>query len=245
MGDPETQSRRSLPTTSWSLVLAAAAGSDTLAQSALATLCQSYWYPLYAYLRRQGYSGEEAEDLTQGFFARLIEKRFLQDVVPSRGKFRAFLLTALRHFVANERDYARAQRRGGGQTILSLDFVDAERRFQYEPPAVELTPERIFERDWALALLDRVVRRLRGEWERAGRWQDFDAMKVFLTGEPAGYTYQRAAAKTGSTEGAFKVAVHRLRKRYRAVLQEEIAATVDDPKEVDEEIRFLLNALSH
>ena len=241
--DPAEQPRGALPTTSWSLVLAAAHGSDTGAQSALATLCQTYWYPLYAYLRRQGHPPEEAEDLTQGFFTRLIEKRFLQDAAPSRGRFRAFLLAALRHFVSNQREYARAQRRGGGQAILSLDFVDAERRLRYEP-AVELTPERIFERDWALALLDRVVRRLRQEWDRAGRADHFNAMKVFLTGEPPGCSYRESAEKMGTSEGAFKVAVHRLRKRYRAVLEEEIAATVDDPSEVAEEIRFLFGALS-
>ena len=190
-----------------------------------------------------GHSTAEAEDLTQGFFARLIEKNYLEDFVPSRGRFRSFLLAALRHFVANERDYARAQRRGGGQPALSLDFRDAERRFQFEP-AIEQTPEHIYERDWALALLDRVISRLRQEWEHSGRAGQFSAMKAFLTGEPAGDSYRDAADKTGTSEGAFKVAVHRLRKRYRALVQEEIASTVDDPGEVAEEIRFLFGVLS-
>jgi RNA polymerase sigma-70 factor (ECF subfamily) len=243
MAESAHRPHNALPTTSWSLVLAAAHGADSRAQSALTALCQSYWYPLYAYLRRQGHSLEEAEDLTQGFFTRLIEKQFLQDVTPQRGKFRSFLLTALRHFASNERDYARAQRRGGGQPVFSLDFADGERRFLREP-VVEMTPERIYERDWALALLDRVMRRLRHEWESSGRGDQFNRMKVLLTGDPAGYSYREAAATMGTTEGALKVAVHRLRKRYRAMLQEEIAATVDDPSEVAEEIRFLFDALS-
>src|SRR5262245_10141327 len=208
MSDPDEPSRGTLPTTSWSLILSAARGSDTRAKSALATLCQTYWYPLYAYMRRQGHSTTEAEDLTQGFFARLIEKRYLGDFVPSRGRFRTFLLAALRHFVANERDYAHAQRRGGGQPVLSLDFGDAERRFQFEP-AIDLTPERIYERDWALALLGRVVSRLRQEWEHSGRADQFTAMKAFLTGDRADCSYRDAADKIGTSETALKVAVHR------------------------------------
>lgn len=232
-----------LPTTSWSLILAAADGSDTDASAAFATLCQTYWYPLYGYLRRQGNSREEAEDMTQGFFAKLLEKHYLRDFRPSRGRFRSFLLAALRHFVANERDYAQAQLRGGGQRFLSLDFVDAERRLQAEPRDAQ-NPESVFERDWALALLDRVVRRLRQEWEQAGRPDHFAFMKVFLTGEPIGYSYREAAEKVGTTEGAFKVAVHRLRRRYRDVLREEIAATVDDSNDVEPEIQFLFGVLS-
>jgi RNA polymerase sigma-70 factor (ECF subfamily) len=202
-----------IPTTSWSLILVAAQGRNAEAESALAALCQTYWFPLYAYLRRRGSSREEAEDLTQGFFAKLLEKNYLEDYVRSRGRFRFFILAALRHFVSNERDYVRAYRRTGGQSPLSLDFLDAERRLRIEP-SDDRTPESIFERDWALALLDRVVRRLRDDWERAGREAHFLALKVFLTGEPAGHSYRDAAEKIGMTEGAFKVAVHRLRKRY-------------------------------
>ncbi len=232
-----------IPTTSWSLILRAAEGQDTHAQSALATLCQTYWFPLYAYLRRRGSSREEAEDLTQGFFSKLLEKNYLKDFAPSRGRFRSFILAALRHFVSNERDYSHAFRRGGGQPALSLDFLDAEHRLQIQPRD-DQTPELIFERDWALALLDRVVRRLREDSERAGRGPNFAAMKIFLTGEPAGHSYHDAAQTIGMSEGAFKVAVHRLRKRYRQVLQEEIAATVDSVDDVPAEIQFLFGVLS-
>jgi RNA polymerase sigma-70 factor (ECF subfamily) len=232
-----------IPTTSWSLILKAAQGRDTHAQSALTTLCQTYWYPLYAYLRRRGSSREEAEDLTQGFFAKLLEKNYLQDFIPSRGRFRSFILAALRHFVSNERDYARAYRRSGGKSALSLDFVNAERHLQIHPRD-DQTPEIVFERDWALALLDRVLRRLREDWERADRGAHFAAMKVFLTGEPAGHSYRDVAQNVGMSESAVKVAVHRLRKRYRQVLQEEITATVDSVDEVAGEIQFLFGVLS-
>jgi RNA polymerase sigma-70 factor (ECF subfamily) len=181
--------------------------------------------------------------LTQGFFARVLEKDYLGDVEPSRGRFRSFLLSALRHYVSNERDFANAKRRGGGVQPLSLDFAGAEGRYLFEPPD-ERTPDRLYERDWALALLDRVLAQLRQEWSRAGKEEHFEFFKAFLTGDPTVNSYREAAGRLGMTEGAFKVGIHRIRKRYRALLEAEISETVDNPEDVRQEIRFLFGALS-
>ncbi|HMC88053.1 MAG TPA: sigma-70 family RNA polymerase sigma factor [Gemmataceae bacterium] len=229
-------------TTHWSLVLAAGDRDAPQAEEALASLCASYWYPLYAYVRRQGSPPEQAEDLTQEFFARLLEKQFLRDVHPEKGKFRAYLMACFRHFLANERDRPRAQKRGGGKTVLSLNFPDAETRYRLEP-AHELTPERLYERQWALALLEQVLNRLRDEAVSTGHGKLFDALKIFLTGETPSVSYEQVAASLGLSVGAVKVAVHRQRHRYRELLREEIGRIVGDASEIDEEIQALFIAL--
>lgn len=233
------------PTTRWSLV-AAAADSDATQGSgeALCTLCRIYWYPLYAFIRRQGYSAEDAQDLTQGFFAVVLEKNYLQDFRPECARFRTFLLTSLKHFLSNERDWARAQKRGGGRTAVPLDltFDWAEQRYSQEP-AHHVTPEKIFEQQWALALIDQVQGRLAEEWARSGKGRQFDLLKAFVTGEDTLLPYKQVASQLQSSEGAVKVAVHRLRRRFSEILRNEIAQTVANPMEVDEEIRFLFAAI--
>ncbi len=228
-------------TTHWSLVVAAKDRDSPQAQDALASLCASYWYPLYAFIRRQGFSADQSQDLTQEFFARLLEKDFLAAVDREKGKFRSFLLAACKHFLANERDRERAQKRGGGRQLFSLDFNSADERYNREP-AHECTPERLFERRWALTLLDQVLARLRQESVETAREKMFDQLKVFLTGE-AGPAYRQVAKQLGLSEGAVKVAVHRLRSRYRELLREEIGRTVATPEEIGGEIRDLFAAL--
>jgi RNA polymerase sigma factor (sigma-70 family) len=234
-------------TTQWSMVLAAGgSASDDPAQAlALATLCELYWYPLYAFVRRRGYDPDAAQDLTQAFFARVIEKAYLRDATPTRGRFRSFLLGSFKHFLANEWDHARALKRGGGHIVLPLDVElgDGESRYRLEPIDDE-TPEHLFERQWALALLARVLARLREENEQAGKLAQFDALKPVLTGEPIDETYAQLGDRLGMSEGAVKVAVHRLRRRMRVLLEEEIARTVADPRDADDEIQHLFEVLS-
>jgi RNA polymerase sigma-70 factor (ECF subfamily) len=230
-------------TTHWSVVLAAGRGDSTRARDALAELCRSYWYPLYAYTRRRGCSPHDAQDLTQEFFARLLERQDLAQVSPERGRFRSFLLASLNHFLANEWDKARAAKRGGGQPLLRLDGASAEGRYALEP-AGDDTPETLFDRQWALTLLERVLARLREEFGAAGKTRLFDRLKDSMAGERGDAGYAQAAAELGMTEGNVKVAVHRLRKRYRERLREEIAQTVVSPAEVEEEIRHLFTALA-
>jgi RNA polymerase sigma factor (sigma-70 family) len=232
-------------TTQWSVVLAAGGKSSRESAEALATLCELYWYPLYAFVRRRGYDADAAQDLTQAFFARVIEKAYLRDATPTRGRFRSFLLGSLKHFLANEWDHARALKRGGGVTMVPIDVElgAGEARYRLEPPDDD-TPERVFERRWALALLERVVARLREEYDNAGKADQFDALKFVLTGDPADETYAQLGERMKMSEGAVKVSVHRLRKRMRALLQEEIARTVADPREVDDEIQHLFEVLS-
>ena len=229
-------------TTRWSLVLAAGRGDAPDADAALAALCEVYWYPLYAYVRRSGHPVDEARDLTQGFFARLLEKRYLRAADSERGRFRSFLLTAFKRFLAKERDRARSLKRGGGRRALSLDFEQGESRFLREP-TTDVTAEMIYERRWALTLLDRVIDRLRDEFERAGKRDDFDRLKVFLTGEAAAPSYREVADATATTEGAVKVAVHRLRRRFRDAVMAEIAQTVTSPDDVEEELGHLFEAI--
>jgi RNA polymerase sigma factor (sigma-70 family) len=229
-------------TTHWSLVLAAGDRHSPQAEEALSALCAAYWYPLYAYVRRHGHSPEQAEDLTQEFFARLLEKDFLRNVDPEKGKFRAYLMACFRHFLANERDRPLAQKRGGGKTHLSLNFPDAEARYNLEP-AHELTPEKLYERQWALTLLDQVLNRLRDESVREGHGRLFDTLKIFLTGESPSLSYEQVGRTLGLSVGAVKVAVHRLRRRYRELLREEIGRVVGDPSEIDAEIQALFVAL--
>ena len=222
-------------------MLAAAHESRPDAQAALATLCKAYWYPLYAYVRRCGHESHDAEDLTQGFFARLLDKDYLASVDRGKGKFRSFLLASLRHFLANERDWAKARKRGGGRTVLCLDRGEAETRYRREP-SHELTPERDFDRQWALALLGQVLDSLEAEHIAAGTDRLFEGLKGCLTQAEASCPYAEVACRLGMTEGAVKVAVHRLRRRYRQLLRDEIAQTVASPEEVDEEVRHLFGA---
>jgi RNA polymerase sigma-70 factor (ECF subfamily) len=228
--------------TRWSIVVAAAGGNGVESRDALERLCTTYWYPLYAFVRRQRYSAHDAQDLTQSFFARLIEKNDLAAVDRAKGKFRSFLLAAMQHFLANEWDRAQAQKRGGGMVFLSIDDADAERRY-HEEPAEQITAEQLYDRRWALTLLDQVLARLGDEMRSEGRGACFEALKFCLTGGP-GAAYADLAQRLGTSEGALKVAVHRLRDRYRALLRAEIAETVGSETEVDDELRQLFSALS-
>jgi len=229
------------PTTRWTLVVAAANPAQKEARSALVSLCENYWYPLYAYLRRRGYSPDQAQDLTQEFFIRVLEGRYLYRADPQKGRFRAFILTSLKFFVADEEDRQRAQKRGGG-LVVPLEFASGEERYQREP-AHDETPERIFERRWALSVLDRVVEKLRGEFVQHGRPEHFERLKVFLLGQSEA-CYAELAREMNTSEGALKVAIHRLRKRYRELFRQEIADTVADPTEVESELRYLAAVLT-
>ena len=229
-------------TTHWSVVLTAGKSSSPDRQEALGTLCKTYWFPLYAYLRRQGYNSHQAEEHTQAFFAHLLEKHSVRQADPKRGKFRSFLLASLKHFMANERERARAQKRGGGRNILSLNLEKAESQYTLEP-AHELTPQKLFERSWALTVLKRTMARL--ETESAGKDNQtvFDHLKGHLTTAKESVPYRDVAAELGMTEGAVKAAVHRLRRRYRKLLRDEIAQTVASKEQINEEIRDLFAAL--
>ena len=228
--------------TRWTLVHAAARGDLTLHGSdALAELCRIYWYPLYAYVRRSGHDRHQSEDLIQEFFARLLAGNSLGGVDRAKGKFRSFLLVALKHFLANEWDRAQAQKRGGGQIFIALDGLSADTRYRLEP-ADDRTPDKVFERQWALTVLEQALARLKNEYADAGKSGLFEELKGFLTGDGQGEAYSAIAGRNGVTQGSLKVAVHRLRRRYRALLREEVAQTVSDPKEVEGEIRALFAA---
>ncbi|HUI56586.1 MAG TPA: sigma-70 family RNA polymerase sigma factor [Bryobacteraceae bacterium] len=229
------------PTTRWTLVVAAGHPQRKEARSALVSLCENYWYPLYAYLRRRGYPADQAQDLTQEFFLRVLEGRYLDRADPEKGRFRSFILTSLKFFVADEEDRRRARKRGGA-VVVPLEFSSGEERYQREP-AHDETPERIFERRWALSVLDRVVERLRAEFVLHGRPEHFERLKVFLLGQ-SDAPYATLAREMNTTEGALKVAVHRLRKRYRELFRQEIADTVADPAEVESELRYLAAVLT-
>ncbi len=228
------------PTTLWTVVLHAGRDEPAQAQAALAQLCQGYWYPLYSFIRRRGYSPHDAEDLTQAFFAHLLEKRGLGRVDPEQGRFRTFLLASLKNFLANDWDRAHALKRGGGQTIVSLEQESAESRYQLEP-SHDLTPERHFERQWALTLLDQVLAALRDEYHSEGKGDLFEELKAALTGQAGAYA--EMAARLRRSEGAIKVAVHRLRHRYRELMRARIAETVGEG-DVEDELRHLLAVLS-
>jgi RNA polymerase sigma factor (sigma-70 family) len=241
---PERPARaRRFATTRWSRVLAAGQAQTAASQDALASLCEVYWYPLYAFVRRWGYAPDRAEDLTQEFFARLLEKHYLRDADPARGRFRSFLLASLKHFLSNERDRESAVKRGGRVSIVPLEVETAEGMYQRELPDAD-TPEKLFERRWALTLLGRTLSRLRREFESSGRGATFGRLEGYLTGERETMPYAELARDLGMTEGAVKVAVHRLRRRFGALLREEIAETVSDPAQVDEEIRELFRVLT-
>jgi RNA polymerase sigma-70 factor (ECF subfamily) len=231
--------------TQWSIVLAAAGKRDlAIAEQSLEKLCRVYWLPLYTYIRRQGESPQDAQDLTQEFFARLLEKDFLGSVDQTKGRFRSFLLASLKHFLSNQRDRARAQKRGGGQTPLSLDFTEAETSLTFQP-ADEQTPEKAFEKRWALTLLEQSLARLRKEYIDHGRQELFEQLKATLTEGRGGVAYAELSARLGMSEAAVKMAVHRLRQRYREVLRAEIAETVALESEVEDELREVFRALSH
>ena len=229
-------------TTHWSVVLAAADQERPEAAQALETLCRTYWYPLYAYVRRQGCSPEDAQDLTQAFFARLIEKHYLGQVDQQKGRFRSFLLAALRHFLSDQRDQARTLKRGGAAPHVSLDAQDAEARYRLEP-VDRMDAEKIFERRWAMTLLQRALSRLRDENAAAGKAHAFEALKDFVAGEND-VSCGEVAVQMGLSERAAKSVLHRLRQRYRALVREEIAQTVAEPEEVDAEIRHLIAVVS-
>jgi RNA polymerase sigma-70 factor (ECF subfamily) len=231
------------PTTHWSCVAAAGSDRDDQSREALARLCAGYWYPLYAFVRRRGHGADEALDLVQGYFARLLEKGVLAAADPARGRFRSFLMADCAHYVSHERARAAAWKRGGGLRPVSIDARDAEGRFLVEP-AEGLTPEHVFERAWATTLLARVVNQLREEYEAAGRATAFDRLKPVLVGGAAEVPYAQIAAELGTTENAIQAAVYRLRRRYAALLRQQIAATVADPKDVEDEIRDLFTALA-
>jgi RNA polymerase sigma factor (sigma-70 family) len=229
-------------TTRWSLVLAAAGGSPTDAREAWSILCNAYWYPLYVFLRRRGHTAQDAEDLTQGFFALFLERGAIHTADPQRGRFRSFLLTSLQHYVINEHHRASALKRGGRSVQNGLEFEAAERRYSLEPRDEE-TPERAFDRRWALTLLDRVFARCKEEYERAGKDRLFASLSPLLTQGTTDRPYAEIARDLGTTEGALKVAAHRLKDSYRRLLRDEVAETVSSPADVDAEIRHLLAAV--
>lgn len=229
-------------TTQWSLVLAAGERGNEESSRALEKLCRAYWPPLYAYVRRRVDSLHSAQDLTQAFFERVLEKDYLADATPERGRFRSFLITAFKHFLANEWDRQKALKRGGGIRRISLDF-DSDRAVRIEPLDAE-TPDQIYERRWTLTLLDRVLRRLQRELERAGRGAEFSRLKNFIIGQSA-ESYAQAAADIGVSESAARMAASRMRQRYREILRDEIAQTVTSPHDVDDEIQHLFAILSN
>jgi len=229
-------------TTHWSIILSAGRSDTPRAKDALSKLCQSYWFPLYGYGRGRGHGREDAEDLSQAFFARLLEKNWIGSADREKGRFRTFLLIALKRFLADEWDKARAQKRGGGVPLLPLQFDTAETRLSREP-ADEVTPEQSFERRWVLTLLDEVVRQLRQEYEHEGNAQLFAELTPCLVGDRTSLPYAELARKLALSESAVKSAVHRLRQRYRKMLREQIAQTVAAPGEVDDELRHLFAVL--
>ena len=230
-------------TTHWTVVLAARDKSGCGASEALATLCSTYWYPLYAFIRRRDSSPHEAEALTQEFFLRFLDSHALEKVQPGAGKFRSFLLVCLKNFLANERERARAQRRGGGYSFLHLDAGEAETRYSLEP-ADNLTPDAVFQRRWAFAVLERTIRELGHEYEREEKQLLFEELQGFLPGGQGSVSRAELAAKRGVTAGAIDVAVHRLRQRFGILLREQVAQTVSSIDEVEEEIRYLISVLS-
>jgi DNA-directed RNA polymerase specialized sigma24 family protein len=229
---------RQFAATRWSVVLAAGHRSSPDSQQALESLCRTYWYPLYTYVRRRVLNAHEAQDLTQEFFATLLERNALAAADGERGRFRSFLLTAFKHFLADEWDKAKAQKRGGGRRTIPLNLESGERRYALEP-ADDLSPERLYEKQWALTFLDHVLNRLCDEFVAKGNEFQFQTLKPFLGGANEAGSYKDAARALGITEAAAKVAVHRMRRRYREVLRSEIAETVAEPGEVDDELRNL------
>jgi RNA polymerase sigma factor (sigma-70 family) len=230
-------------TTHWTVVMTAGRGNSPEARVALEELCRTYWFPLYAYVRRQTSTREDAEDLTQAFFARFLEKNYLEKLTSQKGKFRAFLLAALKHFLANEWDRANRQKRGGGVAPLSLDWQDADARYQIEPVDT-LSPDKLYDRTWAVTLLERVLARLRDENAADDKARLFQQLKGFLMVGAGAIPYGEAAARLNLTEGAVRVAVHRLRRRYRELLREEIGQTLSDAAQIEDEMKTLFSAFA-
>jgi RNA polymerase sigma-70 factor (ECF subfamily) len=231
-------------TTHWSVVLGAAQGDRPAAREALERLCTTYWYPLYAYVRRRGYSPEDAQDLTQGFFERVLEKHYLDQVDQSKGRFRAFLLATLKHFLSDQSDRQRAAKRGGRKSILSLDAQAGEEHYRLEPVDA-ISPDRLYERRWAFTVLGEARRRLRAEFAAAGRLQLYEHLDAFESGEETGLTFNEVGHQLGLSEACVKSAALRLRRRYGELLREEIAQTVASVAEIDEEIRHLVSVVSN
>ena len=244
VGEERGNGSANFNTTHWTIVLACGDGSDSArAQEALASLFQTYWYPLYAFVRRRGYSEHDAEDLVQAFCLHLQEKHAVAKADPHRGKFRTFLLSSLQNFLANESERARAQKRGGGRELIRLDAEEADERYQLEPAHFD-TPEAIFEKRWAYALLEQTVSGMRADFITRGKKRLFDGLSSFLTSDLRETTYQTAADQLGLPLSAVKTTVHRMRRDYRARLLEEIGRTVSSPDEVDEEFRYLRRVLA-
>lgn len=229
-------------TTQWSIVLTARKNDSTQARAAMEKLCHAYWPPIYAFVRRRGHAVQDAQDLTQEFFARLLDKGVLDHVDPARGKFRSFLLASIKHFLTNEWDKANAQKRGGGKIVFPIDIDRAETRYTAEP-IDDQTPEKIFERQWAIILLNHVLQHLQDEYVCDAKAKLFEELKPALAGDRQADAYAQIAARLDMTEGAVKTAVHRLRQRYRDLLRAHIGDTVSDPGEVDDEIRALFSAV--
>ena len=233
---------REFRTTHWSVVLAAGDAPSPQSADALEKLCRAYWFPLYAYVRRCGHSPEDAQDLTQGFFTRFLEKNYLAQVDRDKGRFRSFLLAALRHFLFDERDRARAHKRGGGQIMFSLDAENAENFIQKEPADI-FTPEKYYDRRWALTALERAQASLKAEFAADGKSDLYEALKCFLSGEKPASTHAQVAARLGKSADAIRCAVQRLRQRYGELIRAEVAHTVASPGQIDEEIRYLLKVI--
>lgn len=238
---PPTHAGAQFTTTHWSVVLAARDESPA-ANAALEQLCRTYWYPLYAFVRRQGHSPEEAQDLTQEFFARLLEKGLLRHLTHREGRFRSFLLKLLQNFLANERHRVRAQKRGGGHAPISLDSLAPEERYRLEPLDT-LSPEKAFERNWAQTVIQQALAQLREEYRASGRKELFERLKDYQPGEPGTATYAELGAQLGLSEGAVKVAAHRLRQRHRQLLRAQIAQTVTTATDLDDEVRHLIRVV--
>ncbi len=247
MSDPEANpsAKAPFPTTRWSRVAAAVDPAEPGARAALEELCRAYWYPLYAFIRREGCGPDEAADLTQEYFARLLDTGLLARADRKKGRFRAFLRTDCGFFLAHRAERDRARKRGGGAAPLSIDARDAEGRYLREPADPGLTPDRLFDRAWALRLLDSVLEHLAREYADSGRAAQFESLQFVLSAGPRPVSYATLAARLGTTEGAVQAAVQRLRRRYRDVLREQVAATLENPDEsaVEEELRDLFAAL--
>ena len=241
--DQQTPRGQEFLTTHWSIVLAAGLGGSPSAAAAMEQLCCSYWFPIYAHVRRCGWAAPDAQDLTQEFFSMLVERDDLARVGREKGRFRSFLLASVGHFMANQRKKAGRLKRGGGKIIISINSASAEERYGREP-SHDSTPEKLFERTWAITLLGQVMDELREEARRANKLSLFESLKVFLTGEDDGPTYAKVGSQHDMTEAAVKMAVSRLRRRYRDILRTQIARTVATADEIDEEIRHLFIALS-
>ena len=228
-------------TTHWSVVLQTGDGQSPQSMAALEKLCRTYWYPLFAFIRRKGHSEEDAKDLTQQFFARLLERREFRTVDARKGKFRTFLLAALTHFLSNERDRTMAAKRGGGRTILSLDEMNAE-QLSFEP-ASEVSPDKLFDRRWAMTLLAEAVAKLRAEMDISDKLGVFEELKSFLTNDAPDGEYAKVAERLGCPSQSIALRVFRMRQRYRELVRAEVAHTVSSPTEVEEEMRHLMAAL--